>query len=297
MEALAYAGILLVASSLAFTALALGQSVVLPAPDLGLRGYKRHRAMQERGMFRTLEPVIRKIASWIAHLPLGGMRRRAQQRLVQAGDHLGLSADEWFASCLLGAFFGAAFGMALVATGSVPMFVIAVFAIVGVFMPYNLIIDATATRRREIKRDLPITIDIISLAMSAGMTFTAAVADVIARWPTREAPMREELGLMLRRMELGHSRAAALRLLAERVPLEAVRDFSAAVMQSEDKGTPLRDVLAIQAEMMRARASLHAEEAAVKAAMKMLIPLTLLLLATFVIIAGPLILRTQSMGL
>jgi tight adherence protein C len=66
------------------------------------------------------------------------------------------------------------------------------------------------------------------------------------------------------------------------------------VIQAETKGTPLREVLSIQATVMRQRHSFEAEERAAKATMKMMIPLVLLLAATFIIIIAPVMISAQS---
>ena len=69
---------------------------------------------------------------------------------------------------------------------------------------------------------------------------------------------------MLQELDLGHTRRKALEGLAERVPTEPVRDFVASVVQAEDKGTPLAEVLSVQARMLRMRRSVRAEESAAK---------------------------------
>ena len=61
--------------------------------------------------------------------------------------------------------------------------------------------------------------------------------------------------LFLQQLGLGRTRRQALENFADRVPTEAVRDFVGTVIQSEEKGNPLAEVLKLQAEAMRLQRS------------------------------------------
>ena len=70
-----------------------------------------------------------------------------------------------------------------------------------------------------------------------------------------------------------------------------------AVVQAEERGNPLGDVLQIQAETSRQRRSVRAEELASKAGLKMILPMVLLLAAIMLLIIGPLMLSlAQTLG-
>jgi len=61
------------------------------------------------------------------------------------------------------------------------------------------------------------------------------------------------------------------------------------VVQAEEKGTPLADVLRVQARMLRMRRSVRAEEAAARAGLLMMIPLLMVFACVFLLLLGPLI--------
>ena len=127
----------------------------------------------------------------------------------------------------------------------------------------------------------------ISLAMSAGLDFPGSVRRVADAQVSGSA-IRDEMHRMLRDLELGHTRSRALRSFASRIPTDEVTDFVAAVIQAEAKGNPLREVLHIQAGMLRMRRSVRAEEIAARSSLLLVAPLGLLLVSLLLIIAGPL---------
>ena len=97
-----------------------------------------------------------------------------------------------------------------------------------------------------------------------------------------------ELRQVLRDLKLGKSRRDALRDLAQRTAVEDVNNFVAAIIQAEELGTPIKDVLQVQAEQMRQRRRHRAEERARKAVVKMLIPMVFFIFpALFIVIIGP----------
>ncbi|HHH28490.1 MAG TPA: type II secretion system F family protein, partial [Polyangiaceae bacterium] len=106
----------------------------------------------------------------------------------------------------------------------------------------------------------------------------------------------EEFRFMLRELELGRTRRQALENFADRCPTEAVRDFVGTVIQSEEKGNPLAEVLRIQATMLRMRRSVMAEEAAARAAVLMMGPLMLIFSAIILVLLGPFIVQSMESG-
>lgn len=156
--------------------------------------------------------------------------------------------------------------------------------------------DKAEKRMRLIWKRIPYSLDLISLAMGAGATFTEAVETVV-REENDDDPFNTELRTMLAEMELGSTRRKALRNLAERVPLESLRSIVASVIQAEELGTPLGQVLHEQAALLRLHRSVRAENAAAVASVRILVPSVLILVAVILAIFGPAILRIVERGL
>jgi len=289
----AWVGTALLSSSLGLVVWTFAQPTVADAPDLGLRGFERHEALASSWMFRTFEPMIRFVAGWFRVLPLSGLRARADRRLWQAGDFMGLTPDEWFALIFISTLGGAVSGGLLMLLIELPALFIPVLAGLGAFVSYNGVPESTATRRRRVARGLPNTIDLLALCISAGMSFPQGLADVVRQALSRD-PLTIEMRHILRHLEVGHSRAFALKSFAERVPVEAVADFTSAVIQAEARGTPIKDVLKTQATMLRMRRTIQVEEEAAAAGVKLTLPLALMLISVLVLIAAPMLLRATA---
>ena len=146
-----------------------------------------------------------------------------------------------------------------------------------------------------ISRQVPYSLDLISLAMGAGATFTEAVRTVVRE--RSDDPFNVELRTLLAEMDLGATRRKALVNLGDRVPLESLRSIIASVVQAEELGTPLGNVLHDQATLLRQQRSVRAENAAAVASVRILIPCLLLVIAVIMTVFGPAILRIIRGGL
>lgn len=258
------------------------------APRLGERGRRRRRAIEEGGLFALLEPVVRKVSGWVARFELGAQKAHLESVLRSTGYALGASADELLAMMLLSGTAASLFAMlvASVSKAATPLWSVTAFAF-GLFIPYFQFKESVKLRQKRVNRGLPPAIDLVSLCVGAGSDFPSALRFVVGEIVEETDPTREEFAHILQQLEVGHTRAHALRSFAERVPTEAVRDFVGAVVQAEEKGTPLAEVLAIQARMLRMRRSVAAEEAAARAGVMLIGPLMLQLCAILVILFGP----------
>jgi len=290
-QAMFYLGAGCVALGVAIVVFVLAREPVTPAPQLGLRGLKRHRALVGGGAFAIAEPLVRFVASWIAHLPLKAQRARTDKFLAYSGDYLGLTADEYYALCFLSGTVGLVVAGWLFGFGWLVTLVIAGFM---ALLPRMAVKGEAERRRLAIDRALPTAIDLAALCMSAGLDFPGALKRITEKSLNPNDALTEEFGRILQEIDLGHTRQRVLQAFAERVTSESVHDFVAAVVQAEAKGNPLSEVLRIQAEVLRRRRSQAAEEAAAKASVKMVGPLIMLLIASLLLVMGPLIMRTME---
>lgn len=258
------------------------------APALGERGRRRRIALEDGGLFATLEPVVRKVAGWFARFSLVKQRGALEQVLRASGYALGATPDELMAMMLMCSLAMGAFSLLItsVTTMSTPLW-LAIALLAGCSVPWFQYRETCKNRLKAISRGLPPAIDLVALCMGAGADFPSSLRFVVAEIVSERDPTREEFQHILQQLELGHTRAHALNTFAERAPTEAVRDFVAAVVQAEEKGTPLAEVLNIQARMLRMRRSVSAEEAAARAAVMLIGPLMLMLGAILVILFGP----------
>lgn len=286
----------LLSSGLFLAVHTLARNPPVTTPRLGLRGLKRQQALAEGGSFVTVEPAMRFVAGWVAHLPLGDRRRAVDEMLKHAGDWLGLTANEFIALGILGGVGFGAFGIVAVNLAELPSALVFFFAGLGAVLPYVQVTGQRARRFKEVNRSLPGSIDLASLCMGAGLDFPGSIRQIVDKAGRKDA-LVEELAFILQELELGRTRRQALENFADRVPTEAVRDFVGTVIQAEEKGNPLAEVLRIQANMLRMRRSVMAEEAAARAAVLMMGPLMLIFCAIVILLLGPFIVQGMQAGL
>jgi len=137
------------------------------------------------------------------------------------------------------------------------------------------------TRRdEELTRDLPVTIDLLAVAVGAGCTPYLAV-DVATQWaPAALAACLDEVR---RECALGVAFAPALdRMAHSHPPLRALAD---ALLASERYGAPVGDALARLAVEERAALRRRAEAQARTVPVRMLFPLVFLVLPAFALLS------------
>lgn len=280
--------------SLGLVALSVG-SAPLPPPDhLGHRGYKRLRALGDSELFAALEPTMRWLGRRVYGLLSPGVRRRLDEQLVLTGNVAGLRAEEVVALSILSACALAMLGALYGHGKGNELFFMALLGLLGALAPYLYLSSVAHERLRQITLTTPQVVDLLALSLGAGLDFPAAVRQIVERTVQSTGPLHEELRLVLQDLCLGRTRRQALTALAVRAPCEPITDLVGAVTQAEDQGTPLSEVLRVQAAMARMRRTANAEETAARAATSMLLPLVLLFLCVLILLVGPMVLRLQE---
>jgi tight adherence protein C len=146
-----------------------------------------------------------------------------------------------------------------------------------------------------IGRVLPETIDLLGLCVGAGLDFMAAVRWVVEK--VKLNPMIEELILVLKEINVGKPRVQALRDMSKRVDIADVTSFVRILIQADRMGTPVEDTFRILSEDTRIRRFHRGERQAMKAPLKMLIPLIFFILPVIlIIVAGPILIRFIKQG-
>ena len=155
------------------------------------------------------------------------------------------------------------------------------FGVLGFYMPQMWLTSKINKRQKEIRKALPDALDLLTICVEAGLGFDAAMAQVCAKW---ESELTVAFQRVLQEIQLGKLRRDALRDMSDRVGLPELTSFVAAVIQSEQLGVSLANVLHVQADQMRIRRRQFAEEEARKAPIKMIIPMALLIFPALLIV-------------
>lgn len=280
------------AAAAVFVALIIAAYAVTSAPSrtasrLGLRGLKRTRALQTNDAWATIEPLVRWLGVRVSGIPTEEQRAALDRQISLAGDYLGLTPDEYLALFIISGVGGAAAGAIAGVVLKMGALLVIVGVILGTAAPYMLVSGEAQERQKNVSRGLPYVIDLMALAMGAGLDFPGAVRQVVDKSSNPDDPIVEEFTLLLQTLNLGRTRKDALLEFARRSPSSSVQEFVNALVQAEERGNPVAEVLSIQASSSRTRRSVRAEELAAKAGVKMTGPLMLVFLAVLGLIAGP----------
>jgi tight adherence protein C len=161
-------------------------------------------------------------------------------------------------------------------------------------LPSRKLRSQVESREEKILRQLPDIMDLLVICMEAGLGFTAAVSRTVTHI---DGELSEELALALSEMRVGASRAEALQGLADRVQIPAVRSFVTAIRQADQFGVSVSTVLRDQVEDMRITRKQIAQEKAMKAPVKMLIPMVFCIFPPmFIVTIGPAAISITTSG-
>lgn len=288
-----YLGVALVA-----TAAAAAASVLLFIPsdlrDPVLRGYRatrRRDALAASGLLRMIWPLVRLCTHYAQLVPATQWKEHKSEQLRNAGEPIGLSPDEFLgfqiAATIVGVTIAVVFSWAL----SIGFGFVIIGAFLGVMLPNMWLSEKAQLRLASINRGLPQALDLVVLSMGAGLDFIGAVRHVVEKWSDKRDPLCEELSRFLHELSLGKTRKEALEDLAYRAPTELVKAFVNNAIQAEKRGTPLVEILRIQADVARTKRFQTAEKIAGRAGVVILMPLMFIFAATVLIMFGSLIVK------
>lgn len=129
----------------------------------------------------------------------------------------------------------------------------------GLFQTDIVLWSLSRERQSAIARQLPDFLDVLAVTVSAGLGFRQALDRVSESMP---GPVAEEMRMALRQMELGRPLREAFLELRQRNDSELLAGFVTAVLQTEELGAPLAQVLNEIGLDMRREASLQARRRA-----------------------------------
>ncbi|HYR63369.1 MAG TPA: type II secretion system F family protein [Actinomycetota bacterium] len=158
-------------------------------------------------------------------------------------------------------------------------------AAIGFMLPDVFIASKGKSRQDEIRKALPETLDLLAIAVGAGMGLEAAIELVIQRLP---GALGEEFHRILQELSLGVSRREAFGSLRTRTEVDELSTFALILTQADALGTPLSVVLKSQAQEMRMLRRQRAREQGAKTPVALLFPLLLgIFPALMLVVMGP----------
>jgi len=157
---------------------------------------------------------------------------------------------------------------------------------VGFVIPTLWMRARVQRRHRAIIRLLPEVIDLLSLCVGAGLDFLAALNKVALLKMFKHEPLIQELLVTLQEIRLGKRRFDAFKAMAKRVSLPELSSFVRTIVQADRMGTPIEEVLVVHSEDFRLQRFTRAERVALRAPIKILVPLIFCIMPCVGIIVG-----------
>lgn len=225
-------------------------------------------------------PRLRKISN---RMISNNRKEVYEHRLAQAGHPWGMNAGSYIIGKYIFILLLLIFG---IISRNTTIFLILV--IIGLFMP-DLFLKSNEKKRKELMvKSLPDVLDLISVSVEAGLGFDAALQKVVEK---TSGPLTEEFEQTLNEINMGKPRREALRDMANRIQVDDISTFLGSIIQADQLGVSMTNVLRIQSRQVRENRRMKAEEAAQKAPIKILIPLVVFIFPTLlVVLLGPAIL-------
>ncbi|MGN6474501.1 MAG: type II secretion system F family protein [Mycobacteriales bacterium] len=280
-------------------------AVVLVATGLGLAGAglfasRTVIASHAEAAVNALDPTPTPSAGLIYRIlePLGDAAARAmrplspaqrldltRQRIIYAGLEAKLTLEQMLTYKAIAAVGGFGFGL-VIHPHRVPSVLAAIVgAVLASFVP-DVILDSRANeRQQQVARALPDALDLLAITVEAGLGLEQALVIVTDRL---EGPLGDELRRMLREIELGVDRHTALEFLRRRTDVRELSAFVVALLQADELGMAVGEVLRVQAAQVRLVRRQKAREQAAKTPVKILFPVIFTIFpAMFVVTIGP----------
>jgi tight adherence protein C len=244
---------------------------------------------------RVLKPGVEGLAHAVSSILPASVLSDIQKQLELAGHPIRLNTyvTFWVAT------FATMVGLGLVIFVALPADLLLqkigmmfIFVIIGWFFPRMWLKGKVKARQKLVIKALPDALDLITTCVEAGLGLDAALARVAEK---SEGPFAVELTHMLRDVAMGKLRKDALSELGDRIGVEELTNFLNSIIQAEQLGVGIAQVLRVQSDQMRMRRRQRAEKTAHEAPIKMIFPLVLFIFPAFLmVILGPAMIRISG---
>jgi tight adherence protein C len=238
---------------------------------------------------RVIKPVYTSFTKFILQATPKSRINVLSKRLERAGLLKNSSTERWL------------FNKSIIVTGVPVLFGVLMYIVIPQGLKISLIVmllmvfintifnfylsSMIETRKKNILKDLPYTLDLITVSVEAGLSFDGAMARVINNI---KGDLCDEFAKALKEIRMGIERKIALKNMGERCEVKELSMFITSLIQADDLGVSLGRVLRIEAMNLREHRKQIAREKAMKAPIKMLFPLIFFIFPSiFIIILGP----------
>src|SRR6056297_67616 len=242
---------------------------------------------------RIIKPALARFSRFIENITPKRMIKAIGLDIARAGTPWGMTQGRWITirlgtglilPILLGIYLATVLGNPVKAYS---------FALVAMFFgnafPRAMLSRIAKERKLQLEHEMPDALDLITVCVEAGISFDGALGKIVEKM---DGPLSEEFKKTIGEMKLGANRKKALSNMGDRCDVPELTAFLAAVIQADELGVPITNVLRVQSAQLREKRKQKAQEKAMKAPIKILFPLVMFIFpAIFVVILGPSVIR------
>ena len=268
--------------------------------------------MEQSFVARIMGPVVRRFGEFFKTSARDASGGQIRDMLEQAGHPLGMHYPQFLGLklfCLMAFFFlgtitsfigipaimrVAGLPADLATRAILQLLWVVIFAYLGFTGPTFWLRRTVNKRIKQIRKSMADVVDLIVLAIEAGLGFDQAVGQAVAK---TTGPLTMELARVLDEIRVGKPQGEAFRDMSKRVRMPELTLLVAAIDQATRMGTGLSQALRLQSTEIRERRMAFIREQAGKLPVKMMMPLVFCIFpALFVVILGPAVVKMVIMS-
>ncbi len=246
---------------------------------------------------RVVKPIFENLGKTLLRMAPGEMISSLEAKIIMAGKPNNWGVKNWL-------------GLQAFLTMGLPLLLLVIYlqlrmdmktlimitcaaGVIGVLFPNMSLNGKIRKRQAEVMKSLPDIMDLLTVSVEAGLTFDSALSKVVEKMP---GTLAREFETVLQEIKVGKSKKEALFLMSDRVGVHDLRSFIGAVVQADQLGVSLGKVLRIQSEQIRQNRKQRIQEKAMKAPIKMLVPMVVFIFPSiFIVLLGPVVINLIKM--
>lgn len=236
---------------------------------------------------RLLKPLGKKILDFVQRVIPEEDNENLKRRLTQGG--INLTVDEFNALRIIAILFFGGVLFLIKRLQGVDLMNNLLWALIGIIIGYGLVAfwlnQKISIRTDKINMQMPEVLDLLSVSVEAGLGFDQALKEVTDAF---KGPLIDEFNTVKREMLLGKTKRRALMDMADRCNVEDLSLFVSAIIQGEQFGISLKNILRTQSFSIRLRHKQRIEQKAAKLPVKIILPVAIFIFPVlFIVVLGP----------
>ena len=242
---------------------------------------------------RVIKPLIKRVSEGVrrsaGNRPVGQSKAsiKIEKQLKASGLALTLQEFTFIKSMLILVFFviGIALFLLLPINFLLRLVVLLLMMNIPLYGTSYFLTSRVKSRKEAILRELPDTMDVLMVSVEAGLGLDAAI---VRQYAKNKSVVLTELNGAIREVQMGVPRRTALKEMADRCDVKELTAFVTALLQADQLGVPIKNVLDVQSERLRVERKQMIQAKAAKAPIKiMLLTVAFIFPVIFIILLGP----------